>query len=1110
MKETGASVNELVKTSLRVGVMLILALCALMVLAVFCLWALHGLVNQADLGIRSQFQHLTFDLLEQEEFLNKLVTPGAGNRVVPEKIDLLPQDVKLLVRKEGVDVYLAKGGRVGLPYTITVPIGAVDEASISTEGSVQLAGILARHFGQARGGRVSEGSQAFLVDLDSRVQFTIPCLPVSVYSEVVDRSKPKCGIAIDAIRGQLEADYKGTNQDDDALHWRRIGVSGDGSLSAGVLLYRRIEVDENLWSGSHHSRRLTVGTYLQLAPSYDMSSGAGRTILLELRKHAGGLRDSRFDLHAVHGDEIKSEYRIRRDGLYFATSNNTGWDAGYLVPWGEFFRAADWQLVAFLLLVVLSPMASIVLYRRHSRTVVIPAKKSHELVVESAAFSQAVIDVSKVAVVGLDVETHSILVRNKLADEWLGDDESILALMSGCVEFGSLEGEGLRESQRLFVGERYLSVSYRRTGYRGHKVLLAAFSDVTAHHHVNAALELAKRTADDANAGKTVFLASMSHEIRTPLYGILGTIELLGLTDLAVQQRAYLDTVQTSAAGLLGIIGDILDVSKIESRQMTLKVSDFDPVELTANVARTYSANAEAKALQLYIVVASDVPPLLQGDELRITQVLNNLISNAIKFSEAGWIRLSLGVASSEHASVTLVWEVTDTGLGIPEGQLVSLFQPFYQVPGRPQTASGTGLGLYICRSLCDLMSGEIQVNSAPGRGSTFRVSLPLELSVSGTLAAESEFLSDQVVWVRAPIAELAQNVSDWLGKAGAKHRTATGAFTARSHGGVLVEISPDRMPPVAWDGPRVSCTPAGPESPQWGMSGVHVNEYALRSIVSAVLIASKGNFSSEGAALFNRRDELDAISTEMVNTVSDSYRPAAGLERLGLRVLVAEDNVVNRALLVRQLEQLGCMVSICADGVEVLARWDDGDFDVLLTDINMPRIDGYEVVRDLRSRGVGAPIIGITASIMQSERDFGLALGFDAWVTKPVDLATLYDVLRHACAGQKAIIPQRGFLFQDWQVGQEFSGHLMSVFTDAMQVDVPLAWDALTSKDTEALKSILHRMRGALAVMKFDELAFFSEVLEGRIASDGLTPVLWNAVRSTLQEIESVVAGIS
>lgn len=220
--------------------------------------------------------------------------------------------------------------------------------------------------------------------------------------------------------------------------------------------------------------------------------------------------------------------------------------------------------------------------------------------------------------------------------------------------------------------------------------------------------------------------------------------------------------------------------------------------------------------------------------------------------------------------------------------------------------------------------------------------------------------------------------------------------------------------------------------------------------------------------------------------------------------MLVAEDNPVNRTLLVRQLEELGCEVTLCVDGVETLARWNADEFDVLITDMNMPLMNGYELVRALRARSTNAPIIGLTANALQAQREAGLAAGLNAWIVKPVDLRTLHDALSTACAriiSAKFTVPPQASLERE-KSKEFYETQLRAAFNTTMREDMASMREALAARDPAAAVSTLHRMRGSLVVVNADETARFCGVLEQKIAAEGLTPVLENAVRSTLAQL--------
>lgn len=1099
---TTTSISDLVNASLRTRAMLLLALTTMVLMVVFSLWALNGLIRQADIDIRLQFQHLTSDLVEQERFLSSLVKASGGQAGLPQE-SIPSHAISYIGRREKVEYYLVRTVHMGFPFgiRITADSPGVTERLINTVAPLGM--IVVRHHIYARGGQENPGTQAFLVALDSPIDLSIPCPSPTDAASFEER----CSDVLDGVRRELIKAHAAESADS-SLHWMRLDTARSEGSSAGVLLYRHLWVGNAPWLRDLPARQLIAGTYLKMTPAHATLVNPEHMVLRTL--------DKRSSMERMNGKRqstplaVESTYTFRLDGLYIHVLSPSGWDGCYSISWADFVHAARWHVALFLILMTLCLIGSLILYKRHRSMVVLPAQAAHELISESEFFSRAVIDISKVAVVGLRIDNGEIVVRNALADQWLGDEPSMQHLLHGYVARMEEGNAGFLDDTRLLIaGERHLSATYGRTRHHGMNLLLVAFSDVTGSEQAKAAMVAAKQAADEANASKTVFLATMSHEIRTPLYGILGTIELLGLTSLTAQQRGNLDTIQTSSAGLLNIISDILDVSKIESRQMSLKEVEFDPVQLTEEVVQTYAATADAKGLLLYAVICVDVPRQVKGDALRIKQVLNNLLSNAIKFSDAGWVRIALGGESTDGSWWTLSWKVSDTGIGMSDAQAHLLFQPFYQVQGGKQSRPGTGLGLYICYNLCEMMKGSIQVETSPELGSTFSVRLPMPALSASEQEIAPTVLGDDTIWVRAPIGELAQNVSAWLKLAGAKVRTL-GDVLPDSGERVLVELFPERMPPVGWDGPRVSCSPSGPEFPQWGVSGVHVNANILRSIVLAVALAQDAGEGHGDRPNSSTAGPLDLRYPTAPPPAgpdhADPYPPLTGLDPLGLRVLVAEDNVVNRALLVKQLEVLGCSVAACADGLDVLDRWRAGGFDVLLTDMNMPNMDGYELVRTLRARGTTHPIIGITASVTPSERELGVALGLDAWLYKPIDLSTLYDCLRRACTGEFETVSR----IPDGQLarpsGVDFTEHLKTLFTQSMHADIPQAWGALSQQDPDTLILILHRMRGALAVMKMDQMALFSEVLEARISAEGLTPALTNAVRSMLGELESVI----
>ncbi len=489
---------------------------------------------------------------------------------------------------------------------------------------------------------------------------------------------------------------------------------------------------------------------------------------------------------------------------------------------------------------------------------------------------------------------------------------------------------------------------------------------------MEAALETARQSADAANEAKTLFLATMSHEIRTPLYGVLGTLELLSRTTLERLQVVPLLAVERSSATLLQLICDVLDVSKIEAGQLALELSEFSPLELVHEVVQGYSASALGKGLELYACLDPQLPLRLLGDPARIRQILNNLLSNAVKFTDHGRVVLRVRLLHREGERSCLLWQVADTGRGIAEADHPFIFDPFYQAEGNPHVVAGTGLGLAICQRLAQLMNGQMRMVSELGLGTSFTLLLPLEECLRGAEATLPCNLLAERIHVVSPLRELADTLAGWLRRWGALAQA--GAPAAAASGALLLEAHPGKLGAALvphWRGRRVMLSADGCSEPHQDGDCWHVNVSHLTAIHQAVCQAQglwKGS--------------------------ADATTPRPKASQLGLSVLVAEDNIINRLILRDQLEELGCSVALANDGEEALRCWQQGDFDIVLTDVNMPRLNGYELARTLRRQGCTVPIIGATANAMRGEEELCLAAGMNHCLVKPFTLQALFHCL--------------------------------------------------------------------------------------------------------------------
>ena len=637
--------------------------------------------------------------------------------------------------------------------------------------------------------------------------------------------------------------------------------------------------------------------------------------------------------------------------------------------------AALWpQLGGALLFCLLSIGLVWLLIRRIEHRFITPAISRIQALVESELFSRDVIQTAPVALCVLRRSDGQVVLENTLAQHWLGQGGEREQLSSAWINRAFAPIEPSLSDYFETADGRHLYLSCAPTRYKGEEVLLCAFSDISTRTQIEAALEQARQLADAANEAKTLFLATMSHEIRTPLYGVLGTLELLARTRLDSQQNSYLRAIEGSSATLLQLICDVLDVSKIEAGQLALEWREFSVTALMRDVVQGYAAAALSKQLQLYACLDPLLPDRLIGDVSRIRQILNNLLNNAVKFTDTGRLVMRVKLLSREGERASVQWQVSDTGKGIARTDQALIFEPFYQTEGNTNVVAGTGLGLPICLRLTHLMNGTLGLVSEPGLGSSFTLTLPLEQPSITALPDISASLSQATVYILSPIRELAEAISGWLRRWGAHPQIGLPSCMNLGPDCIAIELHPgtfeQRLAPE-WTGPLVIAASDGTHEPQLLAGAWRVNINDLNALHQAVRHAL-GQQISEPLQQHEQRD----------------------LRRLKLHILVAEDNVINQLILCDQLEELGCTVELTSDGAEALSVWRNEAFDIVFTDVNMPRLNGYQLAEELRRQGCTTPIIGATANAMRGEEALCLAAGMNQCLVKPFTLRALFNCL--------------------------------------------------------------------------------------------------------------------